>query len=136
VQSGQQPKFYNRIVEVMQHTSRYAFKGKARLAVDAKVGAATITRITTGQGEPLFHVLAAITGALERAVGRKIDPRELISMDGTYPTASVCELVGCPGCTPESAYDEDGNRKPDYSEPRHEQVPSQSSAQPDDQGAA
>jgi uncharacterized membrane protein len=31
-----------------------------------------------------------------------------------FLTASVCELVGCSGCLPEIAFEEDGSRKPEF----------------------
>jgi hypothetical protein len=115
--SGQphnEPKFHNRICGVMEHCSRYSFKGKARLARDVGVSRATVTRLTTGQCWPSCRLLLSVTAALEHALKRRIDPRDLISADGTYPTPSVCAVVGCSGCLPSAAYDEAGRRTPEY----------------------
>jgi hypothetical protein len=55
-----------------------------------------------------------VVAALEDELGFRLDPRELVSLDGRYPTESVCELVGCPGCLPDEAYNEDGSLRPEY----------------------
>jgi DNA-binding XRE family transcriptional regulator len=78
---------YNRIFGVMMHTTRYAFKAQARLARDCGVSPSTICRLLTGQSSPSFALVAAITGALEKQLKKQIDPRELISPDGTFRTA-------------------------------------------------
>jgi hypothetical protein len=57
----------------------------------------------------------ALTRALEEQLGKRIDPRELVSMDGTYPTASVCVLCGCTGCLPHQVWDEESDTiRPEY----------------------
>ncbi len=58
--------------------------------------------------------MEAIALALSRRYGRRLDPREMVSFDGTYPTPSACTLMGCPGCLPEEAYDSHGARKPEW----------------------
>src|SRR5437660_736820 len=107
------PRIYNRIAAVMSHTTRYAFKGQARLAADSGVSKSAISRLISGQSLPSYASVWAITRALEKQIGKPLDPRELISLDGTYPTPSVCTLVGCRGCLPNEAYDDEGNRKPE-----------------------
>jgi hypothetical protein len=94
----------NRIRQILMHTKWYAFKGEARLAHDAGASKAGLSRIISGQTAPGFRVLCRIVAVLEKAVGRPIDPREVVSFTGTYPTPSVCDLVGCRGCLPDAAY--------------------------------
>lgn len=98
----------------MAHTTRYAFKGLSRLAADCGVSKSTITRLAAGECRPSFELMLRVTASLERATCRAIDPRELISFDGTYPTPSVCDLVGCRGCLPDAAYDEDEQLRPGF----------------------
>jgi transcriptional regulator with XRE-family HTH domain len=98
---------HNRIAAVLMHTSWYAFRGTTRLAADAGVSHTTISRIIDGKSNPTFAVMSAITGALENRLNRRLDPRELVSLDGTYPTPTVCELMACSGCLPDAVYDEE-----------------------------
>lgn len=105
---------YNRILSLMAHTTRYAFKGETRLAADARVSKSAVSRLLNGKSSPSFALVVAITHALEKHLGRSLDPREVISMDGTYPTASACELAGCKGCLPSEAYDENNLLKEQY----------------------
>lgn len=104
----------NRIAAVMEHTTRYAFKGKARLAADAGVSKSAVSRLIAGDSSPSAQVLLAVTRALEKAVGKRLDPREILSFDGRFPTPSVCRLVDCKGCLPASAYDADDTWRPEY----------------------
>src|ERR1041385_4778419 len=105
---------YNRISAVMAHTTRYAFRGQARLAQDAGVSRSTICRLLSGQSRPSFDLVLTITTLLEEQLGRRLDPRELISLTGSYPTASVCALCGCQRWLPQEAYDEEDMRSPAY----------------------
>jgi len=107
-------KVHNRILEVMAHTTRYAFKGRARLAQDAGVSRSAITRLVNSETMPSWSLLCAVVGALERHVHRRLDPREIVSFDGGYPTPSVCDLVGCKGCLPTEAYDENDDLRDEY----------------------
>lgn len=104
----------NRIADVMVHTNRYAFKGVARLAADAKVSPSSISRLIHGKLNPSFILVARITTALERTVGYRIDPRDLVSEVGRFLTRHTCDLVGCQGCLPENATDEFGSLKPTF----------------------
>lgn len=110
---------HNRILALMAHTNRYAFKGESRLACDAGVSKSAVNRLLNGQSSPSFALVSAITRTLERHLqgglqGKRLDPHEIISLDGTYPTASACELAGCKGCLPAEAYDEHNVLKPEY----------------------
>jgi transcriptional regulator with XRE-family HTH domain len=114
IKSYSSRRVHNRILEIMAHTTRYAFKGESRLAADAGVSKSAVCRLVNGESSPSFAVVTALTGVLEKQVGKTLDPRELISFDGTYPTASVCELVDCRGCLPAEAYDEDDTLRPEF----------------------
>ena len=110
---------HNRILALMAHTNRYAFKGESRLAHDAGVSKSAVCRLLNGQSSPSFALVSSITKALEPHLqrgleGRRLDPHELISLDGTYPTASACQLAGCKGCLPAEAYDEHNRLKPEF----------------------
>ena len=105
---------HNRILALMAHTTRYAFQGETRLASDAGVSKSAVSRLLTGQSSPSFALVVALTKALEKRLERPIDPRDLISLDGNYPTASACELAGCRGCLPAEAYDKHNRIKPEY----------------------
>lgn len=104
----------NRIGAVMSHITRYAFKGGTRLADDAGVSKSAVCRLLNGQSSPSYTLLHLILRALERHLGNTLDPREIVSLDGTYPTASVCRLTNCSGCLPAVAFDAEGNLKPEF----------------------
>ncbi len=93
------PTTHNRLRLIMAHTTRYAFKGEARLALDAGVSKSAVSRLVNGLSSPSFAVVSAIAHALEKRLGRTLDPRELVSFDGRYPSASACALCGCRGCS-------------------------------------
>lgn len=97
---------HNRVAAVMLHVPWYTISGQARLARDAGVSKSAISRLLSGQSAPGYLLANAVTAALERRMGRSLHPRDLFSPDGTYPTASVCDLCGCRGCVPGQAYDE------------------------------
>ena len=110
---------HNRILALMAHTNRYAFKGESRLAMDAGVSKSAVCRLLNGQSSPSFALVSSLTRALEPHLhrgleGRRLDPHELISLDGTYPTASACQLAGCKGCLPAEAYDEQNRLRPEF----------------------
>lgn len=101
----------NRVSDVMAHTTRYAFKGVARLARDAGVSPSAVSRLINGRMNPSFLMVARIADALERELGFRIDPRELVAEGGRFPTRHACELARCRGCLPECATDEFGDVK-------------------------
>lgn len=106
----------NRVREFMEHSRRYAFMGETRLAKDCGVSVAAICRMLVGYGSPSFAMVTKITAAFEKEFGRSIDPREIASIDGDYPTGKVCDVVGCKGCTPQKAWNADDTLKPEYAE--------------------
>lgn len=89
---------HNRIRAVMAHTTRYAFKAEARLAHDAKISKSALNRLINGLTSPSYFVVVAIACALEERLGRRIDPRDLVSTNGRYLTPSLRDVCGCRGC--------------------------------------
>jgi transcriptional regulator with XRE-family HTH domain len=98
----------------MAHTTRYSFKGLSRLASDCGVSKSAVCRLAAGQTAPSYALVLRVVGALERHLGRTLDPREVVREDGEYPTKSTCALCGCRGCLPEEAYDEEGEIREEY----------------------
>ena len=87
----------------MGHVNWYLFAPVTRLARDAGVSHSALSRVLSGRAAPSFTLACKVALALEKRLngalnGGRLDPRELFSLDGTYPTASACKLVGCPGC--------------------------------------
>lgn len=105
---------HNRVLALMAHTTRYAFRGETRLAADAGVSKSAVCRLLNGNSSPSYALVLAITRALEKQLERPLDPRDIISTDGTYPTASACALAGCRGCLPSEVYDDTDRVKPEY----------------------
>ena len=104
-----------RLPEIMSHTTRYSSKGRTRLAADSRCAPSTLSRLFRRGSSPTWELLNRVTKSLERATGRQLDPREIFSVDGTYPTKNVCELLGCPGCYPPWAHDAEGVLLPEFS---------------------
>jgi transcriptional regulator with XRE-family HTH domain len=102
----------------MAHTKRYAFKGVPRLAKDAGIHRTTLSRVMHGKINPSMRVVSRIATALEKEVGKKIDPREIYAENGDFPTRYTCDLVGCRGCFPDAATDEFGDIKSAYRDVR------------------
>ena len=98
----------------MEHSKRYAFMGEVRLAKDCGVSASAICRLIGGYSSPSFAMVERLTGAFEQEFKQRIDPREIASVDGQFPTATVCALVGCKGCTPQGAWNSDDTLKAEY----------------------
>lgn len=105
---------HNRIRSFMEHTTRYAFMGEVRLAEECKVSCATISRLLSGKSSPSFALSVRIAQAFEKHFGKRIDLREIISLDGGYPSETVCKVVGCKGCSPQAAWNEDDTMKAEY----------------------
>lgn len=87
----------------MVHVNWYLFAPVARLARDAGVSHSALSRVLSGKAAPSFALAWKVARAIEKRLGAalpggRLDPRELFSVDGTYPTPSACELAGCPGC--------------------------------------
>jgi transcriptional regulator with XRE-family HTH domain len=107
-------RVYNRVGAIMQHIPWYSFKRQSRLAHDAGVSESSISRLLRGKVDPSFFLMTAVTKALESRLRQTLDPREIISYDGTFTTPSVCDLVGCKGCLPEQVYELDDTLKLEF----------------------
>ncbi len=84
----------------MSHVNGYLLAPVTSLAREAGVSHSALSRVLSGQAAPSFSLACKVARALERRLGAvlpggRLDPCELFSLDGTYPTASVCDLVGC-----------------------------------------
>lgn len=112
------PTSHNRIAALMAHTSRYSFRGTSRLAKDSHVSKSTICHIVHGRTSPLYKTLAKIIRSLEYQLARKLNVREVVSEDGTYPTKHICRLVGCKGCLPDGIHNDDGSLRDRWAELR------------------
>jgi predicted transcriptional regulator len=88
----------------MLHTTRYAFKGCTRLAQDAGVSKSAVSRLLNGRSNPSCRLLTVVFKAIEKQLRKEkkikqaLPLRELISLDDSYPTDSICRLIGCTGC--------------------------------------
>ena len=104
----------NRIRAFMEHSTRYAFMGSMRLAKDCSVSEAAICRLLSGYGSPSYAMIARLTQAFEKEFKQAIDPRDVAAINGAFLTPTVCEVVGCKGCTPQAAWNDDDTLKPEY----------------------
>ena len=91
-------KMSSRIRELMDQSIRYSFDGRSRLIADTGISRSEMTRLLSGDCNPSYRVVTAVVDALEKALGRTIDSREVLSFSGDFPTATICELVSCRGC--------------------------------------
>lgn len=104
----------NRFTDVMEHSDRFAFHGVTRLAFNARVAPSSVSRILRGEQNPTYLMVVRLTEALEKELGFRIDPRDLIAEEGQFLTRFACDLCGCSGCLPRAAYDEFQRVKPEY----------------------
>jgi transcriptional regulator with XRE-family HTH domain len=108
-------RVHNRVRAYLVHIPYYTIEGQQRLANDCGVARSTISRIVRGTQSPSYQLAEAVTRAISRRMGVPLDPREVFSADGTYPTPRVCDVTpDCTGCFPDEAYDAEGNMKPEY----------------------
>jgi transcriptional regulator with XRE-family HTH domain len=101
----------NRVSDLMEHTTKYSFWGVSQLAADAKVTPSAISRLINGKMNPSFAMVARVTTALERELGFRIDPRDLVAENGEFLTRYACDFAACRGCYPTRATDEFGDMK-------------------------
>ncbi len=106
----------NRIGDVMIHVKRFEFLGGQRLAEAIDVSPSSISRLINNKINPSFALVARVTAAIEKELGMRIDPRDLIAENGEFLTRSVCDLTACPGCLPDNAMDEFGETKPAFTD--------------------
>lgn len=109
------PRVTNRVRAFLVHIPYYAIEGQRRLAADCGVARSTISRLVRGSLSPSYQLAEAVTRAISRRMGVPLDPREVFSRDGTYPTPRVCDVTpDCTGCFPDEAYDAEGTMRPEY----------------------
>ena len=106
----------NRLRDLMDHSLSLSCHGVSRLACSARVSPAAVSRVLNGKQNPSYIMVVRLTEAIERELGRRIDPRDIFAEDGRFLTPFVCDLAGCEyGCLPANAYDEFGHLKPTFS---------------------
>ena len=108
------PPLYNRVRTLMVHAPRYSFQGQARLAADVGCARSTVSRMVNGKTRPSYRLAQAVVAALGRQLRRPLDPADVFSPTGGYPTPSGCEAAGCKGCLPDEAYDAEGDMRPEW----------------------
>ena len=104
---GKHKRYFSRFEEVMAHTTRYAFEGRARLADDCGISRMSVGRLLSGAHNPSYRLVDLVAKTLGRELGLHLDPSELISYDDTYER-SVCQVCRCRGCLPDGALGNDG----------------------------
>ena len=110
--SENKPKLHNRIRAIMIHLPRYWSMGASVLARDVGVSKSTISHLLRGKSNPLYSTVSRVVKCLEQEIGNRLDPEEIFSRDGSYPTPYVCELMGCDGCNDDRFFDRDSQLRP------------------------
>ena len=105
---------HNRVHAVLLHVPWYGFRPQARLSRDSGVSPSAVSRLIRGKAQPSLTVALAITRALSLRLGKPLDVLDVFSLDGSYPTPSVCHLTGCRSCLPPEAYDGSDSLRPEY----------------------
>lgn len=104
-------KVYTRLPDVFSHIPAYYFGGQARLAKDAGYSRSTINNLIHGKVKPSYDLVTAIQTALDKQLGYHLPIEEWLSANNTWPSHSLCSLLGCSGCIPDIAYHADGSLK-------------------------
>lgn len=97
----------------MQHIDYFSSRGLSRLAREAGIGKATLSRLLAGLNEPHFSTVASVVTALEARLGRSIDPREVVRNDLDFPR-TPCEICGCRGCLPAEFFTAADELRPEF----------------------
>ena len=87
----------SRIEAIMENVDRYMIDGRRRLMEDTGLSRTEVHRLVTGDCNPSYRVVLAVVEALERQVGERIDPREILSYGGAFER-TVCAITRCRGC--------------------------------------
>ena len=105
----------NRLRAILMHIPYYCTAPKALLALDTGISQNAVSRIVRGRLKPSRITAELICRAISRRGPRKLPLLEVFSVDGSYPTASACGLMGCKGCLPPEAWDEHrGQLRPEW----------------------
>lgn len=90
------PKSYNRIREILVYLNGTPVSSERGLACAIGVSPSALNRIIQGKCIPSFQTMAALSWVVEKHLGHRIDPRDILSFDGSYPTATVEQLLRSP----------------------------------------
>jgi len=85
-------KNHNRISEFLTYIDR-SNDAHFSLARETGLPRVTLCRIIDGSVCPDFLTVAIITEAIERRLGKRLDPRELVAFNGEYLTPDLDELL-------------------------------------------
>jgi Transcriptional regulators len=98
-----------RLRALLLHVPFYGFDGPARLAADAGISRATVSRLLNGRVSPSVRTAQAVADALALRSGRALCVADVFTPDGTF-ARSACETMNCRGCLPPEAWDERKDR--------------------------
>lgn len=101
------PIVANRLKAVLLHVPFYTIETLARLAADTGFAKSTLCRLSHQKSSPNYRTAEAIAWAISKRAGIDLSPTEIFSADGNFPTSSTCELMGCTGCLPPEAWNEE-----------------------------
>ncbi len=96
-----------RLRAILLHIPYFSIEGTVRLAVACRVAPSTISRVLRGRVRPDIALRKAIARAISYRNREAIPVREIFPQVGDSLTLSVCELMGCRGCLPPEAWDEE-----------------------------
>jgi hypothetical protein len=96
----------NRLWAVLLHVPYYSSEGLARLSEDTGFSKSALSRLARGQSQPTPFLMRSIVEAISKRSRQRLATAEIFSSDGTYPTPSTCALLGCSGCFPPGAWNE------------------------------
>jgi transcriptional regulator with XRE-family HTH domain len=100
------PAISNRLRSILYHVPWYSIEGIVRLAKDTGLSTSTISRLVGQKNSPSYRVAETIASVISQKTGIPIETNEIFSPSGNFPTPSVCSLMGCKGCLPPEAWDE------------------------------
>ena len=83
----------NRISDFLSYINRSG-ETPFSLARETGLPRVTLCRIIKGAVCPDFVTVAIITEAIERRIGKRLDPRELIAFNGEFLTPNLDDLLG------------------------------------------
>src|SRR5690349_19139762 len=78
--SPEPPKLTSRLLAIIEHIPAYAITGPVQLARDAGVSRSSVWRVAKGDTQLSYRVIVSIAAALEKRLGRPLDPREIVSL--------------------------------------------------------